>query len=424
MSAMGPDDIRGLSTVQRGLLMAALASSLLALVWSPDGGLLPYHLDFDVYRTGAQVLLSGGDIYGELPTLAHGDKLPFTYPPFAAVLFGVFTLVPLPSGSLILTFASLACIWWLTIVAATCNSAGSSRTPSGQPAEPSGMTTMVLIALLLAPWCGPVLHTVRYGQINIILTTLVMIDALGSLRNRRWAGILTGLAAAIKLTPAVFVLFFVLRKDWRAAARMVVAALISTGIGFLAAPTTSANYWTVIIRDAGRIGDTWAATNLSWYGALSRWGLVGQHLNSVWLATCVATGLLIAVLSHRLIAAGYPIVAAETIGVIALLCSPHRVGSPLDHDVAVGDLMRCDEPSDLRYRSCVARDRFVRSGGSHGFAPAPATAGPRRREELVVAAASVGERLSDLVPRCARGPVGNHRSEKTYRTARMTTITT
>ena len=68
-------------------------------------------------------------------------------------------------------------------------------------------------ALLLEP----VRSTLAYGQVNIVLMALVALDCLAV--APRWPrGALTGVAAAMKLTPAAFVLFFLLRRDYRAAA--------------------------------------------------------------------------------------------------------------------------------------------------------------------------------------------------------------
>ena len=52
-----------------------------------------------------------------------------------------------------------------------------------------------------------------------------------------------GLAAAIKLTPAAFVLFFLLRRDMRAAVVTIVTAAVATGIGFAVDAASSARYW-------------------------------------------------------------------------------------------------------------------------------------------------------------------------------------
>ena len=62
----------------------------------------------------------------------------------------------------------------------------------------------------------PVLQTFEFGQINLLLMALVAVDCL--VDRPRWPrGMLIGIAAAIKLTPAVFLLYFLLRRDYRAA---------------------------------------------------------------------------------------------------------------------------------------------------------------------------------------------------------------
>ncbi len=66
-------------------------------------------------------------------------------------------------------------------------------------------------ALLLEP----LRSDLAYGQVDIVLMALVTLDCLTV--EPRWPrGVLTGLAAAVKLTPAAFVLFFLLRRDYRA----------------------------------------------------------------------------------------------------------------------------------------------------------------------------------------------------------------
>ena len=80
---------------------------------------MPYRIDIDVYRTGAQVFLDGGAIYGPMPELSQGGHLPFTYPPIAAALFTVFAIMPLWVGSTLLTLASIACV---AIVGDCCTS--------------------------------------------------------------------------------------------------------------------------------------------------------------------------------------------------------------------------------------------------------------------------------------------------------------
>ena len=70
-------------------------------------------------------------------------------------------------------------------------------------------------ALLAAMLTEPVTETFSFGQVNILLTALVVVDILW-LRPGRGRGVLTGIAMAIKLTPAVFLAVFFVRREWRA----------------------------------------------------------------------------------------------------------------------------------------------------------------------------------------------------------------
>ncbi|HMR49691.1 MAG TPA: glycosyltransferase 87 family protein [Arachnia sp.] len=303
----------------RVLTGVAMVSSMAAwLFFLPGGRPLPYRIDFDVYRTGAQLLLDGGYIYGELPELAQGGHLPFTYPPIAAVLFTVFTVIPLWLGSLLLTLASMACLWWLCRIL--------ERQAPIAPLFPDGTTgrdvaLFLLIAYTVGLWFAPVRETFGYGQINIILTALVLAD-VSAKEPRWWTGALVGLAVAIKLTPAVFLLFFFLKADWRSMLRAALSFLVFTGIGHLVAPEASYRYWTEVLIDTGRIGGVAYASNQSINGALARFGLEGASLTIAWFVTALAAGLLVAWSAWRLLRHGQQLAAAVVVGFAALLCSP------------------------------------------------------------------------------------------------------
>src|SRR5882724_5055039 len=114
---------------------------------------------------------------------------------------------------------------------------------------------------------------------------LVSLDCLAP--RARWPrGALVGLAAAVKLTPAAFVLFFLLRRDYRAAATAAGSFAACTAAGFLLAPRDSAWYWTSVIVATGRPGSPWYAANQSIQGVLARAG-VNPHTpagTAAWLA--------------------------------------------------------------------------------------------------------------------------------------------
>src|SRR5215467_9534306 len=67
----------------------------------------PYRVDLDVYRIGSRAWLSGLHLYGGLPRTMSGARLPFTYPPIAAILLSPLSMVPMAVASAVLTAASV-----------------------------------------------------------------------------------------------------------------------------------------------------------------------------------------------------------------------------------------------------------------------------------------------------------------------------
>ena len=77
-------------------------------------------------------------------------------------------------------------------------------------------------AWALAPWVTlagvcviePVYKSMEYGQVNAILMMLVAVDLLAVPARSPWRGVLSGLAAAFKLTPAIAVIVLLARREW------------------------------------------------------------------------------------------------------------------------------------------------------------------------------------------------------------------
>ena len=247
---------------------AALAAVNLAVValfllsYSRHGvGFSLYRIDTDVYRIGGRVWLRGGDLYGRLPATQAGPRLPFTYPPVAAVLLAPLSLSPMAAAVTVLTLATIA-------LAAVVLAVFLRALPGGPRPSPWVLGWLLPPALLTEP----VRSTLLYGQINVVLMALVALDCL--VPSPRWPrGALVGLAAAVKLTPAAFVLFFVLRGDRRAAATAGLSFLAFTGAGFVLAWRDSVQYWGATVYQVGRVGGVAYAGNQSIQGVLARAGL-------------------------------------------------------------------------------------------------------------------------------------------------------
>ncbi|MCR5976535.1 DUF2029 domain-containing protein [Gordonia jinghuaiqii] len=290
------------------VLVAFGISAAVAVFILPNQPPTPYRIDFDVYRMGGQVLVDGGDLYGILPQLAQGAYLPFTYPPLAAALFSVFTPIPLWLGQMLFTAASIACLLLV------CRIVLSHLT--ARPA--AELWWLATAATTVGLWLEPVRDSLNFGQINIVLMTLVVVDVLVG-RGRWWAGPLVGLAISIKLTPAVFLLFFFLRRDWRTLGVAAVSAVGYAGLGYLIAPTASVRYWTDTLFDTDRIGSPHFANNQSIKGELGRLGI---DSDVAWFLVSLAIGLFIAWVAWRLLAVDAVVPALTTVAFAALFCSP------------------------------------------------------------------------------------------------------
>ena len=278
--------------------------------WSPGSTLAGYRVDLDIYQLGARRWLTGQYLF-TLIQPAHGHPLPFLYPPVSAILFAPFALQPFGLASLELTLLSVFALGGVLWVAL-----GSLR-PRGSAAS---RWLLLCLLLPLTVLFEPVRATFAFGQINLLLMGLVAVDCLA--RSPRWPrGVLIGLAAAIKLTPAAFVLFFLLRKDWRAAAWSAVSFVVCTGIGALLDWHDSLAYWTKIAYQTDRI-NIGVVSNQSITAVLMRLGLHPGLRGAVWLVL-VAMFLVVTVLAiRRALGGGHHVLAVSLTGVFELLVSP------------------------------------------------------------------------------------------------------
>jgi alpha-1,2-mannosyltransferase len=113
----------------------------------------------------------------------------------------------------------------------------------------------------------PVLSTVAYGQLNVIRCAMVLtaLDRRGQ-KDAVWLG----LATAMKLTPAVFLVPLLFRGSWRRCTAALVMSVLATGVGFLVLPAQSARYLGSTIWQVERIGAMAYAGNQSVNGFVRR----------------------------------------------------------------------------------------------------------------------------------------------------------
>lgn len=296
-------------------LIAAQVLLSAGLLVSVTGGRLrfpAYRVDLEVYRLGSSVVLRGGALYGPLPALATGERLPFTYPPFAAILLSPFALVPDWLAGVAMTLLTIGSLAVVVVVVLR-----STGTLPGGPGRWVGAGATILLAEVIEP----VRTAVYAGQVDVLLMALVVLDVL-VVGPRRCRGLLIGVAAAVKLTPAVFVLYLLLRRDYRAAITAGLSFGCATGLGFLLARADSVRYWTTLAFDDRRIGSPWYAGNQSWLGLLSRTQLAGGERVGLWLVLVAGTVAVTVVAMRRALLARRHTLALGLNAVCGLLISP------------------------------------------------------------------------------------------------------
>jgi alpha-1,2-mannosyltransferase len=79
-----------------------------------------------------------------------------------------------------------------------------------------------------------------------------------------------GLAAGIKLTPAVSGLYFLGARRWAAAAFSTVVFVVTVAVSALVVGDQARYYFTALLGDARRVGPIGTAFNQSWRGGISR----------------------------------------------------------------------------------------------------------------------------------------------------------
>jgi len=259
--------------------------------------------DLSVYLYGGRSVLDG------LPIYESGDPvtgLHFTYPPFAAVVMLPLALLPTWLAAGLWTGASVGALAAVILLV---------RRELDRPAP--GWLVALLTGGALA--LEPVWQNLVFGQANLFLMLAVLVDLVRP--ERRWSGLLVGIAAGLKLTPLVFVVLLVLVGRRAAAGRAALAFAGTVAVGFVVMPGSAAMYWADNLLDARRIGPPALAHNQSVYGALTRL-LDGPPPTWVWLAVAGPLSLAVLVVGAGWWRRGDRVLGASLGAMAMLLASP------------------------------------------------------------------------------------------------------
>ena len=292
------------------LLIAAVVLFLVVFAWLAPFSSFSQSYDLNVYRNGGVAVAHGGEPYGEPP---HYVGPYFTYPPFAAIAFTPLALVPLGVDRVLVTILSLGCVVLLALL--------SVRAERPARLGDQRLWTVVLAAAAIGLLFEPVRSTLQFGQINLLLAVLVVADLVPR-RRVLPQGVLVGVAAGVKLVPALFIVYLLLTHRLRAAAWAAGTFAATAAIGFAVMPAAAWKYWTRYVFDTTRAGPTGYVGNQSLRAVLTRLLGDSDHMRLAWVIVCllaVTAGLWIAVRLHR---RERELAAICAVAVTGLLVSP------------------------------------------------------------------------------------------------------
>jgi hypothetical protein len=267
------------SVDRRTAVRLGIVAAAIYFAWISVGAFgRPYNFfDMKIYHGAMVWWVNGSELYD---FIAPDTTLGFTYPPFGALVMLPMAHLPVQVAGWVNALGSTAA---LAVVLA-----GLLRPVVDRLGQP--LWFVVAVAVPLAVAIEPVRETLGYGQVNLLLFALVMADLFGlrwrsrrSTRYRRddgplrrfvfsgvWAGAGIGLATSIKLTPALFIVYLLITRQWRAAATAIGTATGVTLGMFAVAGTESRAYFIRVLWQTERVGAADMTPNQSLAGLLAR----------------------------------------------------------------------------------------------------------------------------------------------------------
>lgn len=282
--------------------------------------------DLLVYRAAGRALLAGHSLYAhDFAAVNHSPYgLAFIYPPVSALLFIPMAVVPAGFAKVLMVLINAAACttFFAVIVFATLGDWRRLRSWRSLTSPISVRTaTVVVAAVVVFVLSVPVQATFDFGQVNLILAAAVALDLL--VPRAPWPrGLLVGLAVAIKLTPAVFVGYYLITRQWRALTVSMATAASALALSWLICPSDTTRYLTSMLADPKKFGRLTFASNQSLRGVIARIPVLDSMQGVIWW---VATVLILAVATVAIRVnwrSGNRVVAVLSAAFTGLLCSP------------------------------------------------------------------------------------------------------
>jgi alpha-1,2-mannosyltransferase len=264
-----------------------------------------YLLDLDVYREAVDAVWADADVYDQRFT---DVGLPYLYPPFALLFLSPLAALSQIDAQVLWTLLTLGAVIVYAVVCVENFADRRFHTP-----------TVHLVTIAFALAMEPTESGFKFGQVNILLATFLALDLSGR-SGRLPRGVLTGIAAAVKLTPLLLVLYFLVTRRVRPALVTAGTFLVCSALGAAVFPGASATYWTGTFLESDRVGVSYIS-NQSINGAVQRLFGDAGTARIVWLVLAAAVTVATMLVAHHLYGS-YPHLTDALVLAAILLVSP------------------------------------------------------------------------------------------------------
>jgi len=287
------------------VVLGVAAGSIWAAFWA---GPQPYSFyDINSYRDAVRAVVAGAS--------ATYDVLP--YPPFVFLLLWFLAVVPPVLGDQLWTIGSLAILLIVSLVLSA-----RAMEASGQHwrLDRWGLVIWASANAVLLVISFPVSSQLTNGQLSLLVLALAFVDTAGLL-PRRFQGVLVGLSGAIKVTPLIFVLYYLVTGQRRQAAVAMGSFGLFTMIGWAVFPAGSLQFWTRV-GGSSQFGDPARPDNLSIHSALAR--ISPQLGQQTWLWVLLGVVVIVAALwrARQHFLRGERMESLLTVGAAATVVAP------------------------------------------------------------------------------------------------------
>lgn len=299
------------------LVMAALLSVTTVAILNWQHSYVPFfrlerreHEDFLVYYRGTKAFWEQDNLYLKPFELGTADPLPYSYPPSSLVIFTPLSWLPEEMAWRFFELVSLAALWWVLVL--TLRRCGVNHA-----------WQWALIGLPAALWVDPVRNTFYHGQINVLLMALVLTDLWWDSPKRKYLprGLLIGVAAAIKMTPALFGLYLLFKRDWEALMNAFAAGAAALAAAAFIRPQAFVYYFTTQISSMSDVLGINRSNNQSLRALVARFipPEAQDYFLMILLAGMIVLGLMAL---RRLFSAGADEAAVLCVALLSLLLAP------------------------------------------------------------------------------------------------------